>query len=196
MKKQVIAGLAAAMICVGAVGGTFAYLTSSPDAVTNTFTVGEGVTIELKEADVDELGVEIPNADRVTVNEYKLFPGREYMKDPRIDVAADSEECYVFVKVENGLTSIEDQSATIKSQMETLDWINKEGNIWYKAEKQPAGAEVYVFNTLTIDGEKTQEDLKALVDADANIVITACAVQADGFTNALDAWEAVPAEFK
>jgi len=107
-KSKVLILFLSAMLLVGAsVLGTMAYLKSS-DTVTNTFTVGS-VKIELDEADVDVDGGYVSDEDaRVKENEYHLLPGHTYIKDPTIHVDADSEDCYLFVKVVDEIANIED----------------------------------------------------------------------------------------
>lgn len=210
MKKQIIAVAAAAMICVGAIGGTFAYLTSGPATVTNTFTVGSGVIFVepdenlaggLDEAKVNDLGEEVQGAKRVTENIYKLIPGHTYTKDPTVHIAPASDACYVFIHVENGISGIEASGATtIKNQIEQ-NWTavdGKEGYYYWKNGVLAADAEnknLVVFNNFTVDGSKAQADLKTLTDAGAKIQIKACAVQADGFNSAADAVTAWPSDF-
>ncbi len=207
MKKQIIAGMAAAMVCVGAVGGTFAYLTQTTE-VTNTFTVGENVGITLDEADVNELGERLNEdgtvhvegdekelADRVTENKYKLIPGRTYVKDPTVTVNENTADCYVFIHVENGISGIEGEDDTIATQIAD-NWTSVDGreNYYYWAEGTvSAGRKLNVFETFTVDGEKEYDDLEEC--AGATITITACAVQADGFANAAEAAVALPADF-
>lgn len=101
MKKKLLSLVCVVLLVVGAVFGTYAYLTDN-DTVTNTFTVGN-VGIFLDEADTDEYGVAIKGAERVDGNEYKLIPGHTYVKDPTVTVEADSEPSYVrmIVTVEN-----------------------------------------------------------------------------------------------
>lgn len=200
MKKQVIAGLAAAMICVGAVGGTFAYLTSVSAEVTNTFTVGSGVVITLDEADVTELG-DLDGNERVTENSYKLIPGHDYVKDPTIHVADNSESCYVFVKVDNVLegkesTDTTDDFTTIAEQMAAKGWkaVNGADGYYYQEEVKNAGEDIIVFENFKVSETLVEADL-----ADLNgqqITIKACAVQSDGIESAMDAWAAVPEAFK
>ena len=107
-KSKAILMVVCAMLLVAAsVMGTLAYLTSQA-SVTNTFSVGK-VAIKLDEADVDEYGTILKDPDsmmplpRVTKNEYKLIPGHTYTKDPTIHVQPQSENCWVFVRIENGL---------------------------------------------------------------------------------------------
>ncbi len=112
MKKKLLSLLCVALLVVGAVVGTYAYLFDSDEAV-NTFTVGN-VEIDLDEALVDEYGnplkvtkgegeteiVEkvdtVEDADRIhDGNTYKLIPGHTYVKDPTVTVKAGSERSYV-----------------------------------------------------------------------------------------------------
>ena len=83
------------LVCVS-VGATLAYLTDD-DSVKNTFTVGK-VEINLDETSVDENGKSDGNRTE-TGNGYNLLPGQEYDKDPTVTVKANSEDCYVRIKV-------------------------------------------------------------------------------------------------
>ena len=93
--------LCAVLLVCASVMGTLAYLKSTTDVVKNTFTVGK-VAIKLDEADVDEYGAKIADADRVTANEYKLLPGHTYNKDPMVTVLANSEDSYIRMLVTVG----------------------------------------------------------------------------------------------
>ena len=116
MKKKSIALLMAVVMLFGATfAGVYAWLTDTSETVTNTFVEGK-IEIELDEADVNietdgvityteyvkdnEKVSGIANADRVTANEYDVIPGSTYSKDPRVTVKANSEKCYLFVKLE------------------------------------------------------------------------------------------------
>ena len=59
--------------------------------------------------------------DKDEGNAYHLLPGQTYTKDPTIHVSDDSEGCYLFVKVENGIKNIEG-GKTIATQMAELRW--------------------------------------------------------------------------
>ena len=186
LRKAILTLCSALLLVSLSIGATLAYLTSTSEVVTNTFTAGN-VTITLDEAKVDEYGVSDANAARVTGNEYKLIPGRTYTKDPTVHVAAGSEDCWLFVKVENGLGEDED---TIVTQMNTNGWtlVADETNVYAYKETVSAKENVVVFNTFTLDGDADVVNLTS-----AQIVITAYAVQADGFTTAGAAWLAAPA---
>lgn len=193
--------LSAVLLVVTTVFTTMAFLTSTTETVENTFTVGR-VKITLDEADVDEYGNLLDAdgnvweadkilANRVTGNMYKLIPGHKYVKDPTIHVSSDSEDCWLFVKVENGLKSIT-ASATIEEQMQnTYDWkcIDETNNIWAYENKASKNDNVQVFSNFTIMGTADVSQY-----ASAKIVITAYAIQADGFDTPEKAWEVAGTE--
>lgn len=91
MKKKGLAlVLALALMVVGAVGGTLAWLTATSDTVTNTFTTSD-ITVKLEETKGDGTGNE---------KTFKMVPGCTIEKDPKATVLKDSEECYLFVKLD------------------------------------------------------------------------------------------------
>ena len=189
-RKVLIIALCAVLLVSISVMGTMAYLTSK-DSVTNTFTVGK-VGIELDEALVDANGKEITgeNAKRVKENKYKLLPGLDYDKDPTIRVADDSENCWLFVKVENGIAAIE--SGSIATQMAEQGWTLVDGttNIYGRAAANKAGDSVKVFEHFTIKDDVNNTTLATYNGK--TIVVTAYAIQADGFEGetASDIWTA------
>ena len=187
-KNKVLLTLACAVLLVAAsVLGTMAYLTSQ-DAVTNTFSVGS-VAITMDELDVDN-STEGEN-DRDKANNYKLLPGHQYTKDPIIHVASTSEDCYLFVKVVNEITAIED-ATTVADQMKEKGWIAVDGaeNIYvYVGTAEGASAplavaansNIPVFESFKIKGSVTNTELAGY--AGKTITVTAYAVQKDGFEN-------------
>lgn len=191
VRKTLILAACAIMLVCATIAGTLAYLTAN-DSVTNTFTVGN-VSITLDEAKVDENGDAVAPELRVDENTYKLLPGKEYDKDPTIHVSDTSEDCYVFVKVENGLSAIEG-GTTIVQQMTAHGWtvIDADDGIYGKTAPVSAGTDVVVFENFTINSTANAETLKAY--AHAEIKVTAYAIQADGFESAQDAWTNAGAE--
>lgn len=190
MNKKIVSLVLVCVVVFGiVVGGTLAYLQDKTDVVTNTFTVGN-VNIDLDEAKVDLYGEADTSAPRVKDNEYKLIPGHTYTKDPTISVAKGSEECYVFVKVENGLATIEAAGeTTIAKQMES-NWTPLDGvdNVFYykttvNALEAPNNIPLVVFSSFTL-----ADTANVASYTEATIQITGYAVQADGFDNAADAW--------
>ena len=81
-KKSLALLLAIAIVVVGVVAGTLAWLTDKTAPVTNTFTTSD-IDIDLTETEA----------------EYKMIPGWSIDKDPTVTVKAGSEACYLFVKL-------------------------------------------------------------------------------------------------
>lgn len=193
--KALILAVCAVLLVVTTVFATVAFLTSTA-TVTNTFTFGK-VAITLDETDVDVAGAPIAGAARVIVNEYHLLPGHTYTKDPTIHVADGSENCWLFVKLDNGLKEIIDSENTVEAQMADNGWTLLEGSTnvyWYK-NVAAATNNIPVFGSFKIKGEITNDVIDNY--GDAKIVVVAYAVQADGFTsaptpaeNAMAAWTA------
>ena len=203
--KAILLVLCALLLVGGSVMGTMAYLTYQSKPVQNTFTVGNvnlgggtttgpnGETIVqegLDEAMVDEYGKPDSSGARVLSNEYKLIPGHTYVKDPTIHVGAESEACWLFVSVSNGIEAIEGGN-TIAAQMEANGWKQLAGDVYYydtKVETTTASKDIVVFSEFTI---KEDVELKELQDYKAaNITLIAYAVQAEGFDSAQAAWAA------
>lgn len=197
-KKILVACLCVALAVLTIAGTTLAYLTSQ-DKVTNTFTVGN-VAITLDEKDVDD---STPNAERDKANAYILMPGKNYEKDPTVHVANTSENSWIFVKVENGISAFEATSGngykTIAEQIKDNGWTELTGvtgvtGVYYKAFTKPADAtgntDWVVFSNFQISDNANTVQGWSTIGANNNIVVTAYAVQADGFGTAADAWTA------
>ncbi|MDO5411522.1 MAG: SipW-dependent-type signal peptide-containing protein [Lachnospiraceae bacterium] len=219
MKKQIIAGMAAAMICVGAIGGTLAYLTDTSDQVRNTFTVGQNVDISLDEKYVDKLGDELKQGDvnygkRGNGNVYKLVPNESYIKDPTVHVLADTEPCYVFIKVTDSFSNynLEPDDTTYKSITAQIEdnWTEivvdgaatTDKFYYYKGANAPDNivtpsktekTDLVVFSNFKIKNTTDYDELAAAKDA--TILIEACAIQADGFASVTAAAEELPDAF-
>ncbi len=187
--KALVLSLCAVLLVAVSVFTTIAYLQSS-EKVTNTFTVGK-VKITLDEAKVDQYGVEVEDAGRVRENAYKLIPGHTYVKDPTVHFEAGSEASYLFVKVENDLAAIEDDTKIADQITANNKWSALEGvdGVYYKsvpANDTNAAKDYVVFNTFKL---KTDANVEGY--GSKTITVTAYAIQADGFDTATAAWEAV-----
>ena len=216
-KKVVALALCAVMLVVGSVAGTMAYLSSTTDVVTNTFTFGK-VAITLDEADVDEYGVEIKDAERVTANTYKLMPGHTYVKDPTVHVKGDSEPSYVRMQVTvNGLDELKAAFPSAVSADGTFllqNFVDWNSDVWaYESYSNgvyefryngvvtvPNGtdADAYydltpLFESITIPEAASNADLDKLAES-FDIAVVAHAIQADGFDDATEAWNAFDAK--
>lgn len=173
MKKKMIA-LTAALVLVlsAAVVGTVAWLTDKTQAEVNTFTVGN-IAIDLTE----------------TTTDYKMIPGEEIDKDPKVSVEAGSEACWLFVKVEESANLDDFISYTIAD-----GWTKLEDGVYYRtvaADATEREFSVLANDKVTVKDTVTKADMDA-IKADSTkqptLTFTAYAVQQAGFETAAAAW--------
>lgn len=170
----------------GAVGGTIAWLISRTDPVTNTFTYGD-INITLTETDSGD------NDGDPNTNTYDMVPGNTITKDPLVTVEADSEDCWLFVKLDKS-----DNFDTFMTYSVADGWIALEGNdgVYYRevdASEDEQAFEVIADNAVTVGDNITKEMLNEL-DADGadnypTLTVTAYAVQRDADIEAIDSVE-------
>ena len=205
MKKKITTlVLLLAFAAVAVTGGTLAYFTDTKEVV-NTFTVGK-VAITLDESKVTEEG-ETDGDTRVAIGQkYRLVPGKTYVKDPTIHVEANSENCYLFVKVDNALVNhgVEatsgDGYTLIAGQMSNNGWtpVDSVDNVYVLGSnttpsmivKSNSTASQVIFRNFKISEATTAGSLSALNGQ--SITVSAYAIQASGFesTSASAIWSA------
>lgn len=169
MKKKGLAlVLALALMVVGAVGGTLAWLTAQSAPVVNTFTTSD-IKVELKE----------------TPETYKMIPGYTIHKDPKATVLAGSEECFLFVKLDKSANFDDFLTYTMADGWKQLTK-DKDDNpitdlVYYReVPTADIGTEHSVLkdNQVTVKGEVTKGQLSALTDNTyPTLTITAYASQ-------------------
>lgn len=165
-KKNVLTmALSVSLVGVIAVGGTLAYLTSTTDTVTNTFTGSAGITMTLDEALVDEDGKAIvgTGADRVTENDYdNILPGVEYDKDPTVTLTSvPTGGVYVFARIE-GLDTTGTDKYTVSADL---------SNEWEKVSTDDGVDGIYVYIG-SGDTAAVVEDEGALADIFEHVTFT------------------------
>lgn len=194
--KVLILSLCASVLIVSTAFVTMAFLTSK-DSVKNTFTVGK-VAITMDEEDVDNSRAGIPSCapynGRDKANKYHLIPGKSYTKDPTIHVDCKSEDCYLFVKVENGLANAEASGDTsIAKQMSANGWLAVDGfkNVYCYSKNGNPAVVTKGENKLVFGSFKLADNADVSKLGNAEIVVTAYAVQAEGFSNktAAEIWD-------
>lgn len=169
--------LAVVLIVGVSVGATLAWLTATSGTVTNTFTVGD-INISIAESDTDKDG-------STTKNAYKIVPGGEVEKDPKITVAATSEKCYVYAYVVNNVKIGDTVVAT--PNIDTADWTaigtNSNGTLYrYKeiVDATSKAKELTVFSKVSYAGSITKDDINTLKDT--TITVQGFAHQSDNTT--------------
>lgn len=173
--KLVVAMLAVTLLIGCAIGGTVAWLTAKTDAVVNTFTYGD-INITLAET---------------TGENYKIIPGVDIAKDPKATVKGGSEDCWLFVKVEQQGTFVTGKvTYSIADGWTALDGQN---GVYYR--EVPAAAtdtnfDVIKDNKIIVSSDLTKVEINGLTGADKTptLTFTAYAVQKDAAQTAADAW--------
>ena len=176
--KLVVAMLAVTLLIGCAIGGTVAWLTDKTTAVTNTFTYGD-INITLAET---------------TGTDYKIIPGVNIEKDTKVTVKANSEACWVFVKVEDEGTFVANKvTYSIADGWTKLTGVTGVDNVYYReVGAVTADTEYYVLkgNMVTVSDTLTKEDIQNITNP--TLTFTAYAVQKDGIADAAIAWAKVP----
>lgn len=172
-KKALISIIAVALVLCVSIGGVLAYLTAQTESITNTFTVGN-IDLTLNE----------------TTTDYKMIPGSDISKDPKVTVKAGSEECWVFVKFEKSANLDDFINYTVADGWTRLQGVTDE--VYYR--QQAATPADTTYSVLTNDKVAVKDNVtKAMMDALDNnsrptLTFTAYAVQKAGFDTAADAW--------
>ena len=206
--KKIAALVLAAVMLVGAsIAGTLAWLTASTNEVTNTFSPSS-IGIELKESPLktgstntlDKKAADDNNwSSRVTSEDgYQMVPGFDLQKDPAVMVKAESEACFVFVKIEaenNGTAAKPYLTYEIGSDWEAVAgetgvYVYKD--VIEKSDDNQYLKEILADDKVTVNSALTADDMAAADGNEPELVLPAYATQAnkhntDKFTVA-EAW--------
>lgn len=193
-KKAVLIISAIVLVISCTIGGTLAWLIESTDKVENTFTYGD-INITLEES---------------VENHFKIVPGVDITKDPVVTVEANSEACYLFVKIEeaNWPPFTEANGTTRKVAYALADgWTKLTGvdgvdNVYYRVvpanNAEDSAFSVLKDNKVTVSDSLTKGEINSLTEdeLEPTLTFTAYAIQeANGtgtFTPAT-AWEQIAA---
>lgn len=182
VNSKTFAVLLIVVLMIGCViGGTMAWLVSNPDSVVNTFTYGD-INITLTET---------------TGTSYKILPGNDIPKDPKVTVKANSEDCWLFVKVDesNWPTFKEADGTTLKVKYQLVDgWTPLENvsGVYYRevdAVTVDTDYAVLADNKITVSQNLTKAEVDEVKTTNPTLTFTAYAVQHDNnITTAAQAW--------
>ena len=174
--KLVVAMLAVTLLIGCAIGGTVAWLTAKTDPVVNTFTYGD-INIELTET-------------KPANQQAKIIPGVDITKDPKVTVEANSEACWLFVKVEETGTFVANKvTYSIDDGWTKLTGVTGVDNVYYRevgAVTADTSFDVIKDNKVYVKDTLTKEDIKNITNP--TLTFTAYAVQKDAAQTAADAW--------
>ncbi|MCD8088526.1 MAG: hypothetical protein LUE22_08100 [Oscillospiraceae bacterium] len=164
------------VVVFSSVSSSLAWLSATSDSVVNYFS-GGAIAITLDEAPVDANGQEI-SGDRVQENHYKYVAGAVLDKDPTVTVLANSEECYVYVCVDNELPSdlfsldIDTSAWTYVSSAVNMTIYRYSTVVASSASDQELTP---VFTHVTISSSLTAENIAEL--GDKILTVTSFAIQ-------------------
>ena len=177
--KAFAAVLALALVLGCALGGTVAWLVANSDTVTNTFTYGD-INIALTET-------------KPVNREAKIIPGMDIEKDPKVTVKANSEACWLFVKVEETGTFV-DGKVTYSIADGWTALTGQPGVYYREVGAVTADTDFYALkdNVVKVSDTLTKEDIKNITTK-PTLTFTAYAVQKDGIADAATAWAKVNA---
>lgn len=173
--KAFAAVLALVLVLGCALGGTVAWLVAKSDPVVNTFTYGD-ININLEET---------------TGSSYKIIPGVDIAKDPKVTVKADSEACWLFVKVDEVGTFVADK--VTYSVADGWTALTGQPGVYYReVGAVTADTDFYVLkdNVVKVSDTLTKEDIKDITTR-PTLTFTAYAVQKDGIADAATAWSKI-----
>ena len=177
--KAFAAVLALALVLGCALGGTVAWLVANSDTVTNTFTYGD-INIALTET-------------KPVNREAKIIPGMDIEKDPKVTVKANSEACWLFVKVEETGTFVDGK--VTYSIADGWTALTGQPGVYYRevgAVTADTGFSILKDDVVKVSDTLTKEDIKNITTK-PTLTFTAYAVQKDGITDAATAWAKVNA---
>lgn len=176
--RTFIVMLALVLVIGCAVGGTVAWLVSSTDAVVNTFTFG-AINITLSET---------------TGENYKIIPGKDISKDPKVTVKKDSEACWLFVEVKEEGTFVANKvTYSIADGWTKGDGTKIPANVYYRAVdavNADTAFPVLQDDKIHVSEDLTKSDIQSIT-TQPMLTFTAYAVQKDGINTADDAWAKV-----
>lgn len=182
MKRKLIIALALCLALALGIGGTMAYLTATTTAVENVFTIGK-VGLTLTE----------PEGEKANY-EFKMVPGNEIEKDPKVTVTKGSEACWLFVK----LVKANDFDTYLTYDMADgwieLDKVNYPG-VYYRKVTQSETAQTFAVlanNQVTVNDTVVQSDSFVA----PTLTISAAAIQQANIADAATAYTNLPDAFK
>ena len=179
--------LALTMVVGCAVDGTVAWLVSKSESSVSTFTLGD-INIELTESESGNQPL-------------KIIPGVAIRRSLKVTVEANSEACWLFVKVEG--TNWPDFMEANGTARKVSYSVAGEGDGWialndhpgvYYREVSPtdeAGVAYDVNCVVTVSKELTKAEVNSIAaGTQPQLSFTAYAVQRDGIDDAATAWAA------
>ena len=179
--KALLLALCAVLLVAVSVLGTMAYLTSKTQVITNTFTVGD-INIELTETKPES-------------KQAKIIPGVDIEKDPKVTVKANSEACWLFVKVEQTGTFVTDKvTYSVMTGADGWTALTDNPGVYYRevgAVTSDTSFDILENNKVIVSDKLTKAEIDTITAGNQpKLTFTAYAVQREGIDDAAAAWAA------
>ena len=177
--KVALTAFAVCLMVFSVISGSIAWLMTSTEPIVNVFTHGD-IQITLTELKGEELS---------DGRYFKMVPGKDIEKDPEIAVLSGSENCWLFVKIE------ESSDAALSDYIEYAvadGWTALENTpgVYYRTVDTAENTQTFEIlkdNKVSVKGSVTLEMLRALDSANyPKMTITGYAVQRDAQIDAID----------
>ena len=200
VSNKTVAILLALVLAIGcAVGGTLAWLISKTKPVVNTFTYGD-INIDLYEHEYNASENKLGKSEVPKVDNYKIIPGVDLPKDTTVEVKANSEDCWLFVKVEeNNWPDLKENDGTTRKVNYAIanGWtaLKNQTDVYYRevaANDKAQEFPVLKDNTVTVRDTLTKDEVDQLKGKKPTLTFKAYAVQKDGIADATTAWAKIP----
>ena len=194
--KLIVAVMSFLLLFGGTLGGSLAWLLDSTNDLKNTFTTSD-ISVELKE----------------TKNEFKMIPGWTIDKDPNAKVSSGSEDCYLFVKIEESANFSDYLDYKIDEQWTPLTGVDgvyyieidndDEKNVDYNilgTGTATYGGVAYTWadNQVLVKPTVTKQDMSDALNNNPTLSFTAYAVQlyknSDTQFTAIEAWQTLSSD--
>lgn len=188
IRRTVLTVCLMALVAVISIGGTIAWLTSTTGSIENTFTVGD-INIQLTETTPE------------TKTNIQIVPGKNIPKNPTVVVEANSEDCWLFVMVEEKNWPTSDVTYGIAEpwrEVEADDLPNADTKLYYcevSKTDQATNRQILVDNQVVVANTLDADEMEAIetnVNGKPSLKFKAVAVQKDQLTTVDAAWDAVP----
>ncbi|MBQ7104630.1 MAG: hypothetical protein IJN90_02110 [Bacilli bacterium] len=183
--KSIILTVTLVIVLLLVVGTTYAWLTSRTTLLSNTFTYGD-IEISIRESDTND------GDEDLNTNSYVIMPGANITKDTKVVVKANSEDCYLFIRIDKENDFDNYMTYSLESNWKELE---EYAGIYYM-EVDKSGEEqtfnVIKDNIIKVKTDLTYADIRNITSY-PTMMISAYAVQRnedmDAINSPKEAWE-------
>lgn len=153
--KSIILTVTLVIVLLLVVGTTYAWLTSRTTLLSNTFTYGD-IEISIRESDTND------GDEDLNTNSYVIMPGANITKDTKVVVKANSEDCYLFIRIDKENNFDNYMTYSLESNWKELEGYE---DIYYTVVNKSSEEQsfnVMKENIIKVKPELTHSDLNVI----------------------------------